>query len=127
MAILLLLLSIPAGCGVPRSQKPRTHSTQSALRLALVICRRYLLQLQLLRVGLLPMAPRSELLLLLVARGLLGECGFLLESLLAGVVVEIRGGVQVGTCHQLASSFLHDLNYKITLASNLTILISHGN
>ena len=73
------------------------------------------------------MAPRSELLLLLVARGLLGECGFLLESLLAGVVVEIRGGVQIGTCHQLASSFLHDLNYKITLASNLTILISHGN
>ena len=73
------------------------------------------------------MASSSELLLLFVARLLVWMDGLLLKSLLAGVVVEIRGGVQIGTCHQLASSFLHDLNYKITLASNLTILISHGN
>ena len=73
------------------------------------------------------MASSGELLLLFVARLLVWMDGLLLKSLLAGVVVEIRGGVQIGTCHQLASSFLHDLNYKITLASNLTILISHGN
>ena len=73
------------------------------------------------------MASSGELLLLFVARLLVWMDGLLLKSLLAGVIVEIRGGVQIGTCHQLASSFLHDLNYKITLASNLTILISHGN
>ena len=73
------------------------------------------------------MAPSGVLVLLLVARRLVRKRGLLLEGFLAGVVVEIRGGVQIGTCHQLASSFLHDLNYKITLASIFTILISHGN